>query len=194
MNTTPDEHTSATSGGCSHDCDCHGEPAPSGGSEVSSLRAELNELTEKYRRILADFQNYQKRSLLNEQRARTMAISDLARTLIIPMDHLELALQQADTAAMASPQTAQIRDGVRLVCDEFIKSLAAHGINRIEVKAGDEFLPGRHEAVTQITAEGIEAGRIAQCFQAGYTAGEFVIRPAKVAVATDRFTTSPPSA
>ena len=183
MNPQSPESDAQDSACCGPKCGCHDSnvtrDAP---SDVESLKSQFAELSERYRRTLADFQNYQKRSLLNEQRARTMAIGDVARSLILPLDHLELALQQSEPHA-DNPQAGTIRAGVQLVADEFLKALAGHGVQRIEVKPGDEFTPGRHEAVTQIPAAGITPGRIAQCFQSGDLAGEFVLRPAKVAIA-----------
>jgi molecular chaperone GrpE len=77
--------------------------------------------------------------------------------------------------------------GVRVIRDELMKSLQTHGVGVISPQPGDEFEPGRHEAIMTQPAEGVESGRVVNTFQAGYTLKvsgvERVVRPAKVSVA-----------
>jgi molecular chaperone GrpE len=77
--------------------------------------------------------------------------------------------------------------GLRVIRDELMRVLQSLGVGVLSPARNDEFVPGRHEAVVQQSAEGVEPGRIVQTLQAGYTlsgpTGDRVLRPAKVMVA-----------
>ncbi len=156
--------------------DCCAEPD----AAFEALRAERDELDSKYRRTLADFQNYQRRSLQNEQEARDRGMACVVESVIASLDHFEKALSQ-DTSKMTSEQLVQ---GVRLIHDDLVRSLARHGAGVIEPEVNEEFDPMRHQAVATRAEEGVEPGRIVQTLQRGYTLGERVIRPAMVVVAS----------
>jgi molecular chaperone GrpE len=99
------------------------------------------------------------------------------------IDHFDIALTQDPARASAQ----QIMDGVRVIREELIRALARHGVSMICPAPNDEFQPGRHEAIMQQPAEGVEPGCIAACYQPGYALREGdverIIRAAKVAVA-----------
>jgi molecular chaperone GrpE len=151
-------------------------------AELEKLRAERDEHNQRYLRTLADFQNYQRRALQNEQSARVEGMSKVVERVFGVLDHFDLALTQDTSKASAE----QIVQGVKLIRDEFSKVLASLGVGVISPRANEEFVPGRHEAVMQQPAEGVEPGRVVACFQPGYTlnspAGERVLRAAKVSV------------
>lgn len=146
---------------------------------IEQFTAERDELRERAVRALADFQNYQRRAALNEQEARRQGLVTAVQSLLAPLDHLELALQQDERTASA----AQIKQGVQGARDQLLRALGSHGVEPIVPRPGDEFDPGRHEAMLEQPAEGVAPGRVSQAFQTGYIMGERVLRPAKVAVA-----------
>jgi molecular chaperone GrpE len=147
--------------------------------QLDQLTRERDDLKERAVRALADFQNYQRRAALNEQEARRQGLSAVVHSLLAPLDHLDLALHQDESAATA----AALKQGVQSVRDEILRALASHGVEPIRPAPGDEFTPGRHEAMLEQPAEGVPPGRISLAFQTGYALGERVLRPAKVAVA-----------
>jgi molecular chaperone GrpE len=159
------------------------------GDELSSrtahLEAELEEAKNRTLRLMADFQNYQRRALQNEVVAKQQGVASVASTLTTVVDHFDTALAQTGTTA--SPE--QILAGLKLIRDELVKGLAQHGVTPINPSPNEVFEPGRHEAVMQQKAEGVEPGHVVTTFQAGYAlAGsggvpERVLRPAKVVVA-----------
>lgn len=155
-------------------------PAPDDATDpISALERERDDLLSRYQRTLADFQNYQRRSLQNEREARTSGIIAGIQGFLPVLEHLDIALSQSP--ANASPE--QIVAGLRAIRDEMVKVLRVQGINAIEPKRNDPFEPGRHEAIMQSAAEGVEPGRIALTMQVGYAMGERLIRPARVVVA-----------
>lgn len=156
--------------------DCCGDAVD---AKLAELEARLADAEAARLRALADFQNYQRRALANEQEAKVQGRTAVVQSLLTLLDHFDIALSQDHTKATAE----QIVGGVKMIREEFIKVLQSHGVGLINPARGDEFTPGRHEAIMQQAAEGVESGRVVSTFQLGYTLGERVVRPAKVAVA-----------
>lgn len=150
---------------------------------LAQAQAQFNEAQQKYLRTLADYQNSQKRAINNEQEARTQARSSLVQQVLSVVDHFDLALTQDPTKATAD----QIISGVKVIRDELMRVLQANGVGLISPAPGEEFTPGRHEAIMQQAAQGVASGHVVATFQTGYTIqsgnNERVIRPAKVSVA-----------
>ncbi len=146
---------------------------------LAQLEQERDEALEKYRRALADFQNFQRRALQNEQQAREQGIAGVVHSLLPALDHFQLALDQ-DLSQTTVEQFAQ---GMGIVRDELGKALRLHNLSRLEVKVGDLFDPTLHEAVAHVPGEGIEPGHISNITQHGYKLGERVLRATKVTVA-----------
>lgn len=148
-------------------------------AKLAELEARLADAEAARLRALADFQNYQRRALANEQEAKVQGRTAVVQSLLTLLDHFDIALSQDHSKATAE----QIVGGVKMIRDEFVKVLSMHGVGLINPARGDEFTPGRHEAIMQQAADGVESGRVVSTFQMGYTLGERVVRPAKVAVA-----------
>lgn len=146
---------------------------------VNRLQDELEEANAARQRSLADLCNLQRRAAENESRALKTGAADVARSMLPVIDHLDLALDQD----LEQVTVEQLADGVKLVRDELIRALASHGVARIEPAVGDPFDPNQHEAMMRQAAEGVDPDHITGVLQVGYAMGEFVLRPAKVAVA-----------
>jgi len=153
--------------------------APNRDHELAELRGQIDDANDKWMRALADFQNYQRRALQNEQEARRQGTTSVLHSLIPVLDHSDLALAQkpADSASSG------IIEGVKVIRQELIKALEAHGVKLINPALNAEFDPNRHSALTHQPAQGVEPGRISGVFQCGYELHERTVRPAKVAVA-----------
>lgn len=145
----------------------------------AALRAEIEDLKGRYARALADFQNFQRRSIENEREARRQGVIGVVSNLMGVLDNFDLALKQDPAKATAE----QIMQGVSMVRAQMMQALGGLGVSIIEPKSGDEFDPHRHEAVAHVPAEGVEPGRIAACFQPGYMLNDRVLRPAKTSIA-----------
>jgi molecular chaperone GrpE len=162
------------------------EQAPSGNEfqdRIAQLEAELDDARGRALRLMADFQNYQRRAIQNEVVAKQQGIAGLAGSLANVVDTFDSALAQTSPTASAE----HVITGMRMIREELLKALSEHGVTQINPKPGDLFEPGRHEAVMQQKAEGVEPGHVVSTFQAGYVLSsglsERVIRPAKVVVA-----------
>lgn len=147
---------------------------------VQQLQAERDEAIEARLRALADFRNFQRRAMENEQRAYSSGAQRITRALIPVLDHFDVTLSQ-------EPQqltTQQLLDAVNMISHELRKALTTQGIERIEPVRGEAFDPNRHEAVMRQPADDLPPGVIVQTLQPGYSMadGSAVLRPAKVAI------------
>lgn len=155
-------------------------------AKVTKLEQDLAEANSRALRAMADFQNYQKRSLMNESIAKASGVAGVVTGVVTVLDHFDLALQQD----MSKVTAEQLIGGVKVIREELIRVLQLHGVGIVNPKPGDDFVPGIHEAIMQQQADGIAPGKVVATFQAGYTlaggaagGGERVLRPAKVSVA-----------
>ena len=144
------------------------------------LATERKEADDARMRALADFRNFQRRSIDNENRARREGSAELVRGLLPAIDHFDLALQSAETATSVD----QVVTGVRMVREEIVRALGSQGVAEITAPTGTEFEPGQHEAIGTIPADQVEgspeAGSIAITVSPGFAIGDYVLRPAKV--------------
>lgn len=148
------------------------------GSELARVRAELEETRARMLRVMADYQNYERRAIQNQLRAKQDGSADVAIGVVGVLDHFDLALGRDASKGSAE----QIIAGVRVIRDELIKTLGRHGVGLINPVRGEEFEPGRHEAIMQKSEADLAPGHVVMTFQSGYTLGDRVLRPAKVAV------------
>lgn len=150
---------------------------------VARLEKELLDERTRAMRLMADFQNFQRRASSNERVARAQGVSAVVTSVVPVIDHFDLALAQDPSKASVQ----QIVDGVKVIREELLRVLTRHGVQVISPAPNDVFIPGRHEAIMQSPAEGVASGHVAQTFQPGFVLREgeqeFVLRPAKVAVA-----------
>ncbi len=143
------------------------------------LESQQKEAEEARLRALADFRNFQRRSMENEIRARQDGAIDVVRVLLPVLDHFDLALNQEQEQLTLE----QLYDGVKIVRDELTKVLAGQNVEIIQPETGTEFDPVRHEAMMKQPAEGVEPNHIVTVMQVGYMMGDVILRPAKVSIA-----------
>ncbi len=145
---------------------------------VRQLQAQRDEAVDGRLRALADFKNYQRRALENEQRAHRAGEIRMVRAILPVLDNFDLTLTQKPDQMTVQ----QLLGAVRIVRDELNKALQAQGVQRIEPAAGEAFDPHRHEAVLRQPAENLPPDSVVATLQTGYAVGDQVLRPAKVSV------------
>lgn len=152
-------------------------------SRMLELETELEESKARSLRLMADFNNYQRRAMQNEIAAEQQGAAAVASAVVAIVDHFDNALALDPSKSSAE----QVIAGVKVIREELLKALAKYGVRLIAPKRGDPFVPGRHEALMQQSADDVETGNIVQVFQVGFAlvtqSGERVLRPAKVVVA-----------
>jgi molecular chaperone GrpE len=146
-------------------------------SNTSDIEARLEEEKQKRLQLMSDFQNYQKRVEGEKALFGAMANMGLVREMLEIFDDLNLALADSDLNlehAKASMKSAQ---------DKIVSTIESAGVERIEVKVGDEFNKDHMEAITTVPSEDKKGKVIAVISSAfKYKDKEGVLKPAKVVV------------
>ncbi len=138
--------------------------------------AKRDEYLADLQRVAADFDNYRKRAVRDQQSLVARAAERLVAGLLPVLDDLERALQAA-----AEHEEAKLEEGVSLVHRELTDLLRKEGL--VEVETDGPFDPHVHEALLAQPAEGAAQGQVIQVLQKGYRLGDRVLRPARVIVA-----------
>ena len=138
------------------------------------LQAELERMEDRFKRALADLDNYRKRSAREMERLVTERGDAALREWLEVVDGVERALRQKP----ANP----LYDGLRAVLDHMDSILARQGVRRIGER-GEPFDPNRHEAVEVRETDEAPDRAVVEVFRSGYARGDRILRPAQVAVA-----------
>jgi molecular chaperone GrpE len=138
---------------------------------VAEAETKRDEYLEDLRRVAADFENYRKRAVRDQESLVARAHERLAKALLPVLDDLERALE-AGTAN-------NLEEGVRLVERQLRDTLAKEGL--VEIATDGRFDPHVHEALLTQPSEA-EEGAIIQVLQKGYRLGDRVLRPARVVI------------
>ena len=144
-------------------------------SAEETHQAALREQEDKYLRLLAEYDNYRKRSQKEKETAWTTAKADTAKEFLPVYDNLERALKQ-ETADEAYAK------GVQMIMTQFKTTLEKLGIQEIPA-LGETFDPNLHNAVMHIEDENLGENVVAEVFQTGFQTGDKIIRHALVKVA-----------
>lgn len=146
--------------------------------ELEVLTNKYNELNDSHLRLMAEFDNYRKRTL-REKSDLIKNGGESALTQLLPVvDDFERALQNIRTAE----DLKAVEEGVELIYSKFIAYLSQQGVKSIEA-IGKPFDTELFEAVAIIPAQEAEMkGKVLDCVQTGYTLYEKVIRHSKVVV------------
>jgi molecular chaperone GrpE len=144
-------------------------------SEIERLKEELNGEHERYLRLLADFDNYRRRSERERSRAARSGKREIILALLDVLDGYDRALQHMDDAP------ASIAEGVEALHRKFLGLLQAQGVTPM-LALGEVFNPELHDAIGLMESEELEPGTVAEEVQRGYRWGDEVLRPARVRV------------
>ncbi len=153
--------------------------------ETDKVSVELTELQKKYEdlnnshlRLMAEFDNYRKRTLREKSELIKNGGENVLTQLLPIVDDFERALQNIHKAE----DLTGVAEGVDLIYNKFISYLASQGVKAIEV-VGKPFDLDQSEAIATIPApEEDLKGKVLDCVQTGYSLNEKVIRHAKVVV------------
>ena len=158
--------------------DANGEetPAEEQLDPLTAAQIEAEQWKDKYIRLVAEFENYKKRTL-KEKSELILNGSEKTVAAILPiLDDFE----RATADKTEDPQA--IKEGFELIYKKFMKALETLGVNKIETENAD-FNVDYHEAIAMVPGMGDDKkGKVIDCVQTGYTLNDKVIRHAKVAV------------
>ena len=153
---------------------------PDGSSEEEvSDEVRLAELNDRYIRMVADFENFRKRTQRERGELTQRAVEGLVSDLIPVLDHFEIGLQ---TARDQQAQEA-VLEGFTLVYDQLIAGLKKVKLEPVDA-VGETFNPHQHEAITYAPSLEVDAEIVMEQLRRGYRLGDRLVRPAQVIVSS----------
>ena len=152
-----------------------GEPTEVSEDEVGRLKGELATERDRSLRLLAEFDNYRRRT--NEERtfAEEAGKREILLALLHVMDDFDRALLHIGTAPNA------VADGLKLIRQRLSEVLHSNGVTPFDSE-GQTFDPTVHEAMTMIDSDRGESGTVYAEARRGYFMNGRLLRPALVAV------------
>ncbi len=143
--------------------------------EVQKLTEDLENTTDRLKRLMAEFDNFKKRTSKEREMLYSSILGDVVCKLLPVLDNLEKA-ESAET------QDTNYKQGIDLVLKQYLDVLKSLGVEQIE-SVGKTFDPELHEAVSTVQDETLGEKEIKEEFRKGYKLGDKVIRHAMVIVA-----------
>ena len=148
-----------------------------GKSEDKSEENADEKDSERYLRLLAEFQNFKKRSAKEKSDIHAYANEKIIGDLLPILDNFERAL-----ASNAIDDPEAYAKGMSMIFEQMKTALEKAGLQEIEA-LGKEFNPNMHNAVVSEESDEHESGHVSKELQKGYTLNGKVVRPTMVAVA-----------
>lgn len=140
---------------------------------ADELEGELNDLRGKYARLLADFENYRRRTNQDVLDAKGAGISKAVEELLPVYDDLARALE------VAKKDPASVLSGLSGVQGAMLRTFEKLGLEQTGAE-GEPFDPALHEALQVVPGE--RDNVIVQVYQSGFRMGDKLVRPARVVV------------
>jgi molecular chaperone GrpE len=148
------------------------EPDP-----LAILKEKLAAAEDRHLRLAAEYENYRKRMIRDQQEARIATRVDSLTSVLNVFDHFRLAM----TAMETDSDPKILRDGMAMIFAEFEKALEDAGVTVIEA-VGCPFNPLLHEASAREPSDTVPENHVLRQWRCGYRLGERLIRPAAVVV------------
>ena len=145
---------------------------------IEKLRIELGEAKDKYLRLVAEFDNFRKRTAKENNELRATAGKDVITSMLVVLDDSKRAEKQMETTT----DLATIKEGISLVFNKLQNILQQRGLKVME-SVNTSFDPDLHEAITEIPAPNeAMVGKVIDTVEEGYYLNDKLIRHAKVVV------------
>lgn len=144
-------------------------------TELNKIKTELEETTDRLKRLMAEFDNFKKRSAKEREGLYNSLLADIISSFLPVVDNLEKAVN-------SQTEDEGYKQGVELVLKQFTDVLSSLGVKEIETN-GTTFNPEYHEAVSSVQDENLGEKEIKETYRKGYRIGDRVIRHAMVVVA-----------
>jgi molecular chaperone GrpE len=150
--------------------------------EIETLRAERDDMRDRFMRALADAENMRKRADRDRREAEQYGGSKLARDMLPVHDNLKRALKAAEDEN--GDGHGAVIEGVELTMRELLNVFRRHGIEVISPERGDRFDPQRHQAMFEAPVPDTKAGDIIEVMNDGFMLHDRLLRPAQVGVSS----------
>jgi len=153
-----------------------GETENAFADEGARLTEELKEMSEKYLRLYAEFDNYKKRVNKDKEELLKYGQESLLYELLTVIDNLDLALKHASDEVSTG-----LIQGVEITYKELMKTLEKFGLTAVEAE-GENFDPSVHHAMSQVERDDVEENIVVEEYRKGYKLKDKVLRPSLVSV------------
>ena len=151
------------------------EAAASPEQEIEQLRADLAKEKKEYLFLMAEFDNFRKRTLKEKSEIIRNAGENVLKGLLPIVDDFERGLKAAENAA-------DVKEGMQLIYNKLVKYLAANGVKAFDPDDRD-FDADRHEAISVVPVpDEAQKGKILDTVEKEYMINDKVLRHAKVVV------------
>ena len=147
-------------------------------TESEKLQAQLDELNQRYIRLVADFDNYRRRTTQEKSELADYTLANMFTRLLPVVDNFERAL----AAAEVNEQIKGYLKGMEMVYTQLMECLNKEGLAVIQA-VGEPFDPKKHEAIMTVATDEVEEDTVIEELQKGYTFKDKVIRPTMCKVA-----------
>ena len=151
------------------------EQQPIAEDPTEKIQIELQELKDTHLRLIAEFENYKRRSMKERIDLIKSASADTLVALLPVLDDFDRAVKAA------ASETSALKDGVLLIHQKMINTLENRGLKPM-VTLNTEFDAEFHEAITNVQAGDDQKGKVVDEIEKGYLLNDKVIRYAKVVV------------
>ncbi|MBD5291369.1 MAG: nucleotide exchange factor GrpE [Bacteroides sp.] len=147
-------------------------------AENEKLKADLEKEKKEYMFLMAEFDNFRKRTLREKSELIKNGAESAFKGLLPVVDDFERAMKAAGDAA----ETAGLREGMDLIYKKLKKYMEQNGVKEMDPE-DKTFDADRHEAISVVPVQDEEAkGKILDTVEKGYTINDKVLRHAKVVV------------
>jgi molecular chaperone GrpE len=178
-NTPEHESLEAQPGGSATDADT--ETAGQAATEYDKLAAELQEAKDKHLRLLAEWDNYRRRTVKENFDLVASANAKLLGKLTEVLDDFNLAFDPKHK----SDKPEKLEEGMRLIYNKFKNLLSEEGLTEIDPQ-GAEFDPNLHDALMQQPSDTVPENHVVQVLMKGYKVKDKILKHAKVIVSTGK--------
>jgi len=157
------------------------EPAEAAPSAEEVLKQQLADATDRNLRLMAEFDNYRRRTAKEQLELIETANGKLLEKLSEVQDNFERAFASENKAQ----DLEAFEKGMQMIYNQFAKILTDAGLEQID-PTGAEFDPNCHEALMQQPSETVPEGHVVTVFQKGYKLKNKILKTAKVIVSSGK--------
>ena len=143
--------------------------------EKDKFEQQIEELTDRLKRSMAEFDNYRKRTEKEKSSMYIIGAKDIVEKMLPIVDNFERGLAQA-------PEDDSFAEGMKMIYKQMMTAFDEMGVKPIEA-VGKDFDPNLHNAVMHVEDESVGENIVVEEFQKGYTYKDFVVRHSMVKVA-----------
>jgi len=157
------------------------EEQPTPAEVIAGLESQLKAASDRYLRLMAEFDNYKKRTIREYEQMVECANEKLMLELVAVRETFELALKHGENGT----DYAQLFDGVKLIFAKFDGVLSANGLSPFAAP-GEPFDPQMHDALLKVPNDKIPEDHIADIHEKGYKLKDRIIKHARVIVSAGK--------